>query len=126
MEFLIKKYLKYLHIERNASLHTVISYQNDLTAFLNFCASHFAVQTHQVHVENTHRLLIRLWLGELSDKGYKKNSIARKVAAVKSFFKYCFKRGYITKNPAHLLVVSHKRENSSQNDYPRRFDPDVR
>jgi site-specific recombinase XerD len=37
-----------------------------------------------------------------------KSTIARKVAALRSFFKYCFKRGHIEKNPAHLLVVPKK------------------
>jgi len=37
-----------------------------------------------------------------------RNSIARKVASIRSFFKYCYKRGYITKNPAHLLIVPKK------------------
>src|SRR5699024_7446799 len=43
--------------------------------------------------------------GRLSDENLKKSSIARKVASVRSFFSYCFKRGMIKKNPAQLLIV---------------------
>ncbi|MBO6524264.1 MAG: tyrosine recombinase XerC [Balneolaceae bacterium] len=108
MKKLIEKYLKYLQVERNSSPHTITSYKNDLTSFLNFCASQFECDPEHVDVQQITRLIIRLWLGELSDEGLSKSSIARKVAALRSFFKYSFKRGYITKNPAHLLVVPKK------------------
>ncbi|GAB5408977.1 MAG: tyrosine recombinase XerC [Balneolaceae bacterium] len=62
----------------------------------------------EVDVQTITRLIIRLWLGDLSDEGLAKSSIARKVAALRSFFKYCFKRGHLLKNPAHLLIVPKK------------------
>ncbi len=108
MELLIHKYLRYLKIERNASQHTIMSYQNDLTSFLSFCADQLQLATNKVDVNSINRLLIRLWLGELSDANYAKSSISRKVAALRSFFKYSFKRGYVSKNPAHLLVIPKK------------------
>lgn len=108
MKALISKYLKYLKIERNASEHTIISYQNDLESFLNFTAQVEDKNPEQIDISTITRLSIRLWLGDLSEQGLAKTSIARKVAALRSFFKYCFKRGYIDKNPAHLLVVPKK------------------
>lgn len=108
MKMLILKYLRYLQVERNASEHTITSYQNDLSSFLQFCAKHFQSPEDEIDINAVSRLIIRLWLGELSDMGMAKSSIARKVAALRSFFKYCFKRGHITKNPAHLLVVPKK------------------
>lgn len=108
MKALIEKYLKYLHIERNASNHTVVSYKTDLNAFLQFIASTEHISTEKVNVAIITRLTIRLWLGELSEQGMAKSTIARKVAAIRSFFKYCFKRGHIEKNPAHLLIVPKK------------------
>jgi tyrosine recombinase XerC len=110
MKALIEKYLKYLSVERNASEHTIISYQNDLTSFLEFTAEVNEQPDEQVDLSSITRLNIRLWLGELSEKGLAKTSIARKVAALRSFFKYCFKRGYIDKNPAYLLVVPKKEQ----------------
>ena len=105
---LVLKYLRYLQVERNASEHTITSYKNDLSAFLQFCSKHFQITDDEVDVNSVSRLVIRLWLGELSDMGMAKSSIARKVAALRSFFKYCFKRGHVEKNPAHLLVVPKK------------------
>lgn len=108
MNRLIEKYLRYLQVERNASPHTITSYKNDLGSFAEFCATQNDSTPEDLDVQLITRLTIRLWLGELSEQGLAKSSIARKVAALRSFFKYCFKRGHIHKNPAHLLVVPKK------------------
>lgn len=103
-----KKYLRYLKVERNASPHTIRSYRTDIRQFLHFCGRYLERDAGEVHPEEIDRLTIRLWLGELSEEELKKSSIARKVAALRSFFKYCFKRGIIQENPAHLLIVPKK------------------
>ncbi len=108
MKKAIAKYLRYLKIERNASPHTIRSYQNDLNQFYDFCLAHFEAEESEVLPGMVERITIRLWLGELSSKGLAKSSIARKVAAVRSFFKYAFKRGMVEQNPAHLLIVPKK------------------
>ncbi|HLR32076.1 MAG TPA: tyrosine recombinase XerC [Fodinibius sp.] len=106
MKNIIDKYLRYLTIERNASPHTITSYQNDLEQFYSFCRAHF--EADHPAVDRIERLTIRLWLGELSGRGLANSSIARKVATVRSFFKYCFKRGIVERNPAHLLITPKK------------------
>ncbi|MDZ7756026.1 site-specific integrase [Rhodohalobacter sp.] len=121
MKALIEKYLKYLSVERNASKHTITSYQNDLESFLTFTAETEQESAEDIDVTCITRLTIRLWLGELSEQGLAKSSIARKVAALRSFFKYCFKRGYIDKNPAHLLVVPKDRSITPKNGNKRRY-----
>ncbi|MFP8488465.1 tyrosine recombinase XerC [Gracilimonas sp. Q87] len=108
MKALIDKYLKYLAVEKNASKHTITSYRHDLETFLIFTAGVEDTDPEKVDLSSITRLSIRLWLGDLSEKGMAKSTIARKVAALRSFFKYCFKRGHIEKNPAHLLVVPKK------------------
>lgn len=108
MKSAIDKYLKYLRIERNASPHTITSYKNDLNQFLEFLTRHFGLQDSEPDINSVERLTIRLWLGELTEEDYAKTSIARKVAALRSFFKYAFKRGLIERNPALLLIVPKK------------------
>jgi tyrosine recombinase XerC len=108
MKKAIEKYLQYLEIERNASQHTITSYENDLKQFLAFCATHFDIEERTVDLNQIERITIRLWLGELAERDLAKSSIARKVAAIRSFFKYCFKRGMVDQNPAHLLIVPKK------------------
>lgn len=108
MKKAIDKYLRYLKVERNASEHTITSYKNDLRQFLKFCSTHFDESEEAVDITKIERLTIRLWLGHLSEHGLAKSTIARKVAAIRSFYKYCFKRGIVEQNPAHLLIVPKK------------------
>lgn len=126
MKALIDKYLKYLIVEKNSSQHTVIAYKNDLYSFHKFISDNEGIDEDKIELNSITRLSIRLWLGELSDSGIAKSSIARKVAALRSFFKYCFKRGHIEKNPAHLLIVPKKDKNLpktvSNEDITRLFE----
>jgi tyrosine recombinase XerC len=108
MKNALQKYFRYLEVERNASEHTITSYKTDLSQFHTFCCSHFGIDSDDLYLDLIERITIRLWLGELSERGLAKSSIARKVAAVRSFFKYCFKRGLVEQNPAHLLIVPKK------------------
>lgn len=102
----IERYLRYLEIEKNASKHTIAAYRTDLLQFADFCSKDTG--TDQPDIELIKRITIRVWLGELSESGISKSSISRKIAAIRSFFKYCFKRGLITTNPAHLLMPPKK------------------
>lgn len=104
----INKYIKYLRIEKNSSPHTLTSYRTDLEQFLSFCSSHFDKPIDEVDIHQIDRLTIRLWLGALSEDGMARSTISRKVASIRSFFKYSFIRGAIQKNPAHLLIVPKK------------------
>jgi len=105
MKQLIEKYVRYLKIERNASEYTIVSYQTDLNQLYVFCKKQLNKQNEEITVDQVTRYILRLWMGELSEKKLTRNTIARKTAAARSFFKYCFKRGYISYNPAQLLIL---------------------
>jgi integrase/recombinase XerC len=106
MNSLIKKYLHYLKVERNASPHTVLSYRIDLMQFSSYLALQSTGQASEsIDVKSVDRSSIRMWLGRLSADGLNRSTIARKVASLRSFFRFCFKRGYIETNPAQLLVI---------------------
>lgn len=101
----IEKYIGYLRVERNASQHTITSYSTDLEQFLSFLSEEFGQECANIEPGSIQRLDIRLWLGRLNEEGFSRNTIARKTASIRSFFKYLFTRGVIEKNPAHLLIV---------------------
>lgn len=108
MQKSIDRYLRYLKVERNASPNTITSYRTDLHQFLHFWSGQRGVPEAEIGPEEVDRLGIRLWLGELSANGLRRSSISRKVAALRSFFTWCFKRGVVERNPAHLLIVPKK------------------
>jgi integrase/recombinase XerC len=106
---LIEKYLHYLKVEKNASPNTILSYKNDLSGFREFLAKQIINDmSPEPDVAQIRRLDIRFWLGELSESGMGRSTIARKAASVRSFFKYCYKRGFIDSNPAQLLIIPKK------------------
>lgn len=108
MDQIVEKFMRYLTVERNSSPHTRTSYNTDIRQFIEFLKTSEALDSEEPDINSISRLDIRLWLGELSDNGLARNTIARKVASLRSFFKYCYKRGHIEKNPAHLLLVPKK------------------
>jgi tyrosine recombinase XerC len=118
MRNIVEKFLKYLKVERNSSPHTLIAYKTDLEQFLTHCAEQQDCSEDKIEIEKVDRLMIRLWLGELSDAGIARSSIARKVATIRSFFKYAFKRRMIQKNPAHFLIIPKKEKKLPKTAHP--------
>jgi integrase/recombinase XerC len=96
----IQKYLEYLRSVRNASPHTLINYGNDLEQFVTFLTPP-GVETPELK-QLTHHV-IREFVGHLHEQGMEKSSIARKLAALRSFFKYCVREGKLNENPARLV-----------------------
>jgi integrase/recombinase XerC len=96
----IEKYLEYLRSVRNSSPHTVSNYGKDLHQFLAYLSPPGA----QVPgVTGITHLIIREYVGHLHDQGLQKSSVARKLAALRSFFKFCVREGMLKENPARLV-----------------------
>jgi len=94
LETHIQNYLRYLYSERNYSPMTVDSYRRDLYQFLEF------LQPQAGGVETIGREEIRDFLASLSEKGLSKRTINRKLACLRSFFKFLVKNGTLKVNPA--------------------------
>jgi integrase/recombinase XerC len=94
------KYLEYLRSVRNSSPHTISNYANDLGQFLAFLSPP-GVQPPALSAVG--HAMIREFVAQLHEDGLKKSSIARKLAALRSFFKYCVREGLLKENPARLV-----------------------
>ncbi|HEX8837893.1 MAG TPA: tyrosine recombinase XerC [Candidatus Acidoferrum sp.] len=100
MDKAITKYLEYLRTVRNSSPHTVSNYGKDLHQFLLFLTPPQATPPSLRAVSHG---VIREFVAHLHDHGLQKSSIARKLAALRSFFKYCVREGYLKESPARLV-----------------------
>jgi integrase/recombinase XerC len=96
----ITKYLEYLQSVKNSSPHTVLNYRRDLEQFVAYLSPPGARPPGLTEV--THPM-IREFVAHLHDHGLRKSSIARKLAALRSFFKYCVREGHLKENPARLV-----------------------
>jgi len=95
----IERFLDELRRE-NASAHTVRSYASDLEQFL----SYFTIEGKpRPAVEEIDALAIREWLGGLYEQGLTAVSMRRKLACVRSFFKFMSREGVISTNVARLV-----------------------
>ena len=100
MKEAIAKYLEYLRSVKNSSPHTVLNYGRDLDQFLAYLSPPGAQPPALSGVKHT---MIREFVAHLHDHGLEKSSIARKLAALRSFFKYCVREGQLKENPARLV-----------------------
>jgi len=100
MKTAIGKYLEYLRAVKNSSPHTISNYGKDLGQFVAYLSPPgLELPALSAVTHNT----IREFVGHLHDHGLQKSSIARKLAALRSFFKYCVREGRLQENPARLV-----------------------
>ncbi len=92
-----RDYLKYIKYQRVYSEKTVIAYQNDLLQFESFLLEIF--NQNKIIWSHVTKNIIRQFLGVLNKSGLQRRSIARKVAALKSFFRFLNKKAVIDSNP---------------------------
>lgn len=101
MQDLIQRFLNHLKTERNLSLGTIEAYGHDLGKFQEYLARE---EGKEPAVQDIDRYTIRSFLTFLADKGYKKENTpvtrSRKLATLKSFFKFLYREGLIDHNPA--------------------------
>ena len=96
---MIDTFLRYLEYERRYSLHTVQSYQNDLLQFESFLTS-VDSNLHPKQVTYQH---VRAWIISLVEDGLQPTTINRKVATLKSYFKFLLQREEISSDPTQRL-----------------------
>ena len=102
MDSAVKQFLIYLRAVRNASPHTIRSYDIDLGQFLTFLTPPGTAMPSPQEV--TH-LMIREFMAHLHDLKLEKSSIARKLAAIRSFFKFAVREGLVARNPARMVAT---------------------
>ena len=105
-------FLSYLKKERRFSAHTVKAYEYDLNRFISFVWH--KDQTNIRKFEDIDRDLIRQYLGFEFDHGFSSKTVARRLAALKSFFNYLMRSERISDNPA-IYVKSPKISQSLPN-----------
>lgn len=104
----LKEFISYLQNEKNYSTHTITAYQRDLTQFMTFLHNQ-NVLLYQVDYRG-----IRRYLADLQHRELSKTTISRKIAAIKSFFRYLYRENYVQDNPAQLVTAPKKEKHLPQ------------
>lgn len=100
-DYWLDAFLYFLQSERAYSPHTLEAYGQDLRHFLGFLEQNYDLQRLELNQVTRHHL--RAFLGQLRKENYRTSSINRKIACLKSFFKYLYRQRVITANPANSL-----------------------
>ena len=105
MEKLIEQFLEHLRYERNVSAHTLRNYASDLEQFVDFLAplDQTTGKRNTPDISEIDHLTIREWLAALHAAQKTKASIARKLAALRTFFQFLVREGVVELNPAKLV-----------------------
>jgi integrase/recombinase XerC len=101
MEAALAEFLRHLALEKNASPHTVKSYREDLTQAVEFFRQRQGGTTPRTEQLTTR--LLRAYLAWLHEQGYAKTTVARRLAAVRSWCRFLCRRGELSSNPADGL-----------------------
>lgn len=99
-----KEYLEdfktYLSVEKNFSVHTLKGYSSDLTSYILWLNS---INCTQVDYNK-----LREYLHFIQKFDYKKTTILRKIASIRSFYKYLYREHFVETNPATSLIAPKK------------------
>jgi integrase/recombinase XerC len=105
MQHLLDQFFEHLRYERNVSEHTLRNYTSDLAQFLDYIAPAHKQSgaRREVDVLEIDHITIREWLSSLHTAQKKKTSVARKLAALRTFFQFLVREGILELNPARLV-----------------------
>jgi integrase/recombinase XerC len=103
MRDFVNQFFEHLRYERNVSAHTLRNYSSDLEQFLQFLTANEKREAPEI--SEIDHLTIREWLASLHTDHKQKSSIARKLAALRTFFQFLVREGLIELNPAKLVAT---------------------
>lgn len=103
---MIEEFLNYLKYEKRYSEKSILSYRIDIIQFSDFLFNEFPDSTLEKATYNQ----IRSWVVQLSIQELQPSSLKRKVSALKSFYKFLLKQGFIFNNPADKIITPKLKE----------------
>lgn len=98
---MVSSFIKYLQYEKRFSSHTLLAYKTDLGQFENFLKSTFP----EYKTEHADYGVIRAWIVQLVETGIDGLSINRKIASLRSYFKFLLRQEVISKDPMLKIKV---------------------
>jgi len=95
----VSQFLSSLKHEKNASPHTIASYKRDLLQLAGY------LEERKIILSRVDNVILRGFLAKLQEKQNKKSTVARKLAAIRSFFQFCMKKKWLEDNPAKVVAT---------------------
>lgn len=134
---LVDSYLIYLESEKNMAAKTIKSYNSDWMDFFHFLENNLGYNLGCLNIEDINHGIVRKYLAHLNDREMAKTTVARRLAALRSFFRYLLKKELVLQNPIKDVAtpkipkrLPHYLEQAEMNrvleNYPHDTDADQR
>ena len=98
---MVETFLKFIQFEKRYSPHTLLSYRNDLDQFSLYLSQNFP----QFAIQEVEYKIIRSWIVSLVENKITPRSVNRKIASLRSFYKFLRQRDYITNDPSRKIKI---------------------
>jgi integrase/recombinase XerC len=105
MKVLLKEFLAYLRLNRNASAHTIRAYDSDISQYLIFVGKLTDRWVSDLTPADLHPETVRAHIAELGRAGDARSSVARKVSSLRTFVRYLRREGHLEHDPTALTVA---------------------
>lgn len=99
----IENFLNYLSVEKGYSIHTIVAYRNDLGGLADFATRESSKQGSMPSWPGFSRQNMLGYMLDLKERGYVATTVARKVAAARSFFGFMVSEGHIRTDPTENM-----------------------
>ncbi|MHB1126602.1 MAG: tyrosine recombinase XerC [Bacillota bacterium] len=99
MDQYLDGFLVYLKVEKNGAANTIKAYYSDLSGFCEYAARILGIDLMQMEPAMLDYLLVRRYLAHIQANGAGRTTVARKMAALRSFFKYLCRESILEINP---------------------------
>ncbi len=96
---MIDSFVNFLEFEKKSSAHTVTAYRNDLEQFADFASLAFEISD----ISTAGHAELRAWVIDLVEQGRSSTSVNRKIATLRSFFKFLLRSGIVSQDPTYKL-----------------------
>jgi integrase/recombinase XerC len=100
MRAVVDRFLRYLRVERNAAELTLKSYREDMLALEEYLRDARGGEPEAAAIST---MDLRGYVAAMHEAGYAKSSIARRMASLRSFFRFAQREGHVSANPAKPL-----------------------
>ena len=101
----IDGFLNHLRVEKSASQMTLVSYRTDLSQFFTFLSNQYDVPREKISQELLNHRSVREYLGYMQDSGLSRSTMARKLAALRSFVRFLCRENILQGNPIAAVAT---------------------
>lgn len=118
----VKSFLTHLRVEKTASQLTLISYRTDLEQFFHFLAEHEKMDIGYITLSSLNHRTVREYISSMQKRAFRRSTIARKLAALRSFVKYLCRENVLAGNPIANVSTPKQEKRLPRFLYPMEID----